>query len=133
MHPRQIYPNESQVIIMRVDLLFCFFILLPYFVGFGLLAFLPRWRWLLPAGIGVALLCIGAIHHVLMMEDNERGAVLDALFLLALGFGFASGFIARALILSARAYRPRWDRPKLILPIAFFMTLFVFISLMRIL
>jgi hypothetical protein len=108
------------------------FFLPPYAGAFGLLAFLPRWRWLLPAALLAAVACI-LVGRKLSMQDARFGPGLDVLLLITIGFGFIAGFVARALLLITRAYRPLWARPKLILPITFAVTPLVLVGLIKIL
>jgi hypothetical protein len=107
------------------------FFLPPYAGAFGLLAFLPRWRWLLPAAALAAVACI-LVGRKLSMHEARFGPGLDVLLLITVGFGFTAGFIARASLLIAQAYRPHWARPNLILPIAFVATPLVFVGLIEI-
>jgi hypothetical protein len=68
------------------------FFLPPYVGAFGMLAFLPRWRWLLPAASLAALLCI-LVGRKLFMQDARFGPGLDVLLLIAIDFGFIAGFV----------------------------------------
>jgi hypothetical protein len=105
---------------------------LPSYAGaFGLLAFLPRWRWLLPAAALAAVACI-LVGRKLFMHEARFGPGLDVLLLITVGFGFTAGFIARASLMIAQVYRPHWARPKLILPITFVVMPLVLVGLIKI-
>lgn len=117
---------------MMIAAVFTFtFLLLPYAVAFALLAFLPRWQWLVPVALAATSICTWVGQKVLM-PGAPFGANLNGVLLITVGFGFTAGFIARASLLIAQAYRPLWASPKLILPITFVATPFVIIGLTKI-
>jgi hypothetical protein len=110
---------------MNFFALFFFFVALPYTAGFGLLAFLPRWRWLLLAAAAAAVFCI-RIEQGMFNPEEAAAPDLDAVCLMFAEMGLISGFITRALTLSRRA------SPKLILPITFIAMPFVLVGMLRI-
>src|SRR5262249_49338792 len=72
-------------------------------VTFAALAFLPRWRWLLPTTVIALGLCIWIIFDLL--QGGGRGAVFAVPMVAAAALGVVSGFMAGAAILWTRGER----------------------------
>jgi len=94
------------------------FFLPPYVGAFAMLAFLPRWRWLLPTAALAAAICF-LVGRKLFMQDLRFGPGLEVMLVIIVGAGFTVGFIARASLMIIQVYEPHWARPKLILPVTF--------------
>jgi hypothetical protein len=73
--------------------------LAAYCLGFASLAFLPRWRWLVLAGLAAFFLCSWAFYD--LSGADGPGAAIAVFVAAALALGFVAGFAARAVILAA--------------------------------
>src|SRR5688572_12087980 len=74
---------------------------MSYTIGFALLAFLPRWRWLLSAMASALVLCTWAFYDMSHADGPGVMVALPVAGMVALGF--IAGFVARAAILTARS------------------------------
>ena len=88
-----------------------------YALSFALLAFLPRWHWLLAGGL-LALVFSLYQFDVLARQDSP-GAGIGVIIMLFVSVGFTSGFLARSLVLIGKAINWRLSRPVVVLPFAF--------------
>ena len=75
-------------------------LLLGYAFGFVVLAFVPRWPWLIVASLAAGGICIWAYDD--LSKADTIGAVFGLFVVMAAALGFASGFIARTIIIGAR-------------------------------
>lgn len=74
--------------------------LIAYGLGFACLAFLPRWHWLALGTLAASSFCLWLFRD--LSQADGPGEVIAVFVAAALALGFASGFIARTIILGAR-------------------------------
>jgi hypothetical protein len=88
-----------------------------YMLGFVLLAFLPRWHWLL-AGSALVLSLIIKSFHAPSQHDSGLDEIGDVVIIFLAG-GLTSGFLARAMVLVGVARQWTPCRPLVVLPLVF--------------
>jgi hypothetical protein len=74
--------------------------LIAYGLGFVCLAFLPRWRWLAFGTLAAFPFCLWLFRD--LSQADGPSAAIAVFIAAALALGFASGFIARTIIIGAR-------------------------------
>ena len=100
--------------------------MLPWYtLAFALLAFLPRWQFLIPGGVLAILFSIYQFRA--LAHEGSPGALTGLIIMAFLSVGFASGFLARAIALAGAA-RSRYLSPKFVIPVLYLTGIICFLS-----
>ncbi|MBC8129120.1 MAG: hypothetical protein H7Y08_02215 [Rhizobiaceae bacterium] len=110
-----------------VEMMMFQFVVIPYSIGFSLLALLPGWRSLIAGSLGAVALSGWAFGDVGSMDSPAVIVALPMVGFASLGL-FAGG-LARAATLLGRARRWRLSHPLLVLPLVFVAVPALFLAL----